>query len=44
MAGLESCGYPYLFPLGTLESYKFKDVLYRKDLSNISNSIFGKDD
>jgi len=44
MAGLESCGYPYLFPLGTLESFKFKDILYRKDLSKISNSIFDKDD
>ncbi|MBU3159928.1 spore germination protein [Clostridium frigoris] len=44
MAGLESCGYPYLFPMGTLESFKFKDVLYRKDLSKISNSIFDKDD
>jgi len=44
MAGLESCGYPYLFPLGTLESFKFKDVLYREDLSKISNSIFDKDD
>lgn len=44
MAGLESCGYPYLFPLGTLENFKFKDVLYRKDLSKISNSIFDKDD
>ncbi len=44
MAGLESCGYPYLFPLGTLESFKFKDVLYRKDLNKISNSIFDKDD
>lgn len=44
VAGLESCGYPYLFPLGTLETFKFKDVLYRKDLSKISNSIFDKDD
>ena len=44
MAGLESCGYPYLFPLGTLETFKFKDILYRKDLSKISNSIFDKDD
>ncbi|HEY8892020.1 MAG TPA: spore germination protein [Clostridium sp.] len=44
MAGLESCGYPYLFPLGTLESFKFKDLLYRKDLSKISNSIFDRDD
>ena len=44
MAGLESCGYPYLFPMGTLESFKFKDVLYRKDLNKISNSIFDEDD
>lgn len=44
MAGLESCGYPYLFPLGTLETFKFKDLLYRKDLSRISNSIFDRDD
>ncbi|MBZ9689079.1 spore germination protein [Clostridium estertheticum] len=44
MAGLESCGYPYLFPLGTLESFKFKDIFYRKDLSEISNSIFDKGD
>jgi len=44
MAGLESCGYPYLFPLGTLETFKFKDILFRKDLSEISNSIFDKDD
>ncbi|WP_298836161.1 spore germination protein [Clostridium sp.] len=44
MAGLESCGYPYLFPLGTLETFKFKDLFYRKDLNTISNSIFNKDD
>ncbi|MBZ9636800.1 spore germination protein [Clostridium sp. FP1] len=44
MAGLESCGYPYLFPLGTLENFNFKDLFYRKDLSKISNSIFDKDD
>ncbi|WP_291635962.1 spore germination protein [Clostridium sp.] len=44
LASLESCGYSYLFPLGTLETFKFKDLLYRKDLSEISNSIFDKDD
>ncbi|MBU3113622.1 spore germination protein [Clostridium lacusfryxellense] len=44
MAGLESCGYPYLFPLGTLENFKFKDLIYRQDLNKISNSIFDKDD
>jgi hypothetical protein len=44
LAGLESCGYPYLFPIGTLEDFKFSDILYRKDLSEVSNSIFDKDD
>jgi hypothetical protein len=44
LAGLESCGYPYLFPIGTLEDFKFSDMLYRKDLSQVSNSIFDKDD
>ncbi|MFT5873008.1 MAG: spore germination protein KA [Clostridium sp.] len=44
MASLESCGYPYLFPLGTLETFKFRDLLYRKDLNQITNSIFDKDD
>lgn len=44
MSGLESCGYPYLFPLGTLESFKFGDVVFRKDLNSISNSIFDRDD
>ncbi|MGV8984493.1 spore germination protein [Clostridium sp.] len=44
VAGLESCGYPYLFPLGTLETFKFGDVLYRKNLNEITNSIFDKGD
>lgn len=43
LAGLESCGYPYLYPFGTLESFKFKDIFYRKNLNEISNSIFDKD-
>ena len=44
MAGLESCGYPYLFPFGTLESFKLRDLLVRKDLNKVSNSIFDKED
>ena len=44
MAGLESCGYPYLFPFGTLESFKLRDILVRKDLNKVSNSIFDKED
>lgn len=44
LAGLESCGYPYLFPLGTLETFKFRDIFYRKNLNEISNGIFDKGD
>ncbi len=46
LAGLKSCGYPYLFPLGTLKRYKFKDRILRGNLNEISNNIFeeAKDD
>lgn len=44
LASLESCGYPYLFPIGTLQSYKLKDVFIRSSLDEISNTIFDKDE
>lgn len=44
LASLESCGYPYLFPIGTLQSYKLKDVFIRSSLNEISNTIFDKDE
>lgn len=43
MAGLNSCGYPFLFPLGTLRQYKYNDILLRGDLNKISNNIFDED-
>lgn len=43
MASLESLGYPYLYPLGTAKDFKFRDILIRGDLKNISKNI-GKDD
>lgn len=43
LAGLKTCGYPYLYPLGTLKSYKFKDRMLRADLKEISNNIFQED-
>ncbi|MFL0246499.1 spore germination protein [Candidatus Clostridium stratigraminis] len=43
MAGLNSCGYPFLFPLGTLKQYKYKDLLLRGDLNRISNNILDED-
>lgn len=42
LADLKSTGYPYLFPLGSLEEFKFKDLLYRGRLSRISKTIIGK--
>lgn len=44
LASLDSCGYPYLFPIGTLQSYKLKDVFIRSSLNKISNNIFDKDE
>ena len=29
LAGLTSCGYPYLFPFGTRTTFKFKDVFFK---------------
>jgi len=43
IAGLNTCGYPFLFPLGTLKKYKFKDLLLRGDLNKISNNVLEKD-
>ncbi|NLY46294.1 MAG: spore germination protein, partial [Tissierella sp.] len=44
LANLDSCGYPHLFPLGTRKSFKFKDSTYRGYLSEITNSMFKKED
>ena len=44
LASLTSCGYPYLYPLGTLRSFKYKDVIFRGDLDKISSNIFSEED
>jgi hypothetical protein len=44
LAGLDSCGYPYLYPLGTLKVLHLKDVLIRDDLDKISNNIFERNE
>ena len=38
---LDSVGYPFLFPLGTVSEYRFKDVFFRGRLDRISNKIIG---
>lgn len=40
LASLSSCGYPFLFPLGTLKAFKSKDVIIRGNLKDISNNMF----
>ena len=44
IAGLTSCGYPFLYPLGTLTTFKFRDIFYRKKLKDISNNILHGDE
>ena len=38
---LDSVGYPFLFPLGSLSEYRFKDILFRGSLNRISRKIIG---
>lgn len=39
LSELETGGYAYLFPLGSINTYKFKDIFFRGDLKNISKKI-----
>ena len=39
LADLQSAGYPYLFPIGSVKAYKFKDILFRGPLKDISGNI-----
>lgn len=42
LADLNTGGYSYLFPLGSVDTYKFKDVIFRGDLRNISQNVVEK--
>ncbi|MCH3965932.1 MAG: spore germination protein [Clostridium sp.] len=44
LASLDSCGYPFLLPLGTGKQLKYNDILYRNDLNTISNNNLNGDD
>lgn len=44
MASLRSCGYPHLYPIGSMETLGYKDVIFRGDLNKISNILFDGDD
>lgn len=39
LSSLYTCGYPYLFPLGTIKEFKFRDIFIRGSLENISGHI-----
>ena len=39
LAELRTGGYSYLFPIGSVGTYKFKDVIIRGDLRRISKKI-----
>ncbi|MCH5138597.1 spore germination protein, partial [Clostridiaceae bacterium UIB06] len=43
-ASLNSCGYPYLLPFATSNEFKYSDLVFRKDLKDISKNILYKDD
>lgn len=44
LSGLTTCGYPYLYPLGTLKRFKYDDLLKRGDFDSINQSIFKEDE
>ncbi|SHE36711.1 spore germination protein [Clostridium fallax] len=44
LANLKSSGYSYLFPIGTAKEYKFKDLVFRGNLDNISKKVIEEDD
>lgn len=43
LASLNSCGYPYVYPVLDSSNKNFKDVIIRRDLDEISNSIFNNE-
>lgn len=42
IAELKTGGYSYLFPLGSITTYKFKDIILRGNLDKISNRIISR--
>ncbi|MCY6959730.1 spore germination protein [Clostridium brassicae] len=44
LASLDSCGYPYLYPVGTKSNNTNGDTLIRRGLNKISNNTFDEDE
>lgn len=43
LSQLDTVGYQFLFPVGSIEEFNFKDIVLRGDLSNISKRIIKED-
>lgn len=43
LAGLTSCGYPYLYPLGTGKTFKYSDIVMRGDLKKSFSEPLAED-
>lgn len=44
IASLTSCGYPYLYPIGTIDSISYKDRVFRSKLKSLSHSFIDEDE
>ncbi|MFZ7121104.1 MAG: spore germination protein [Eubacteriaceae bacterium] len=44
LADLTTCGYPFLYPLGTGKFFNYKDIVTRGDMNQVSEKILIKDD
>lgn len=44
LSSLESVGFSYVYPIGTMQKLKFKDVILRGKLDRISNTIISKEE
>lgn len=44
LGSLNSCGYPYLFPVATTNTFDYRDIELTDDLEEISKNILHKDD
>lgn len=44
LSGLKTSGYYFLFPIGTKDSYNFKDLISRGNLDDISNNFINEVD
>jgi len=44
IASLTSCGYPYLYPIGTKDKVQYKDRILRPKINNLPDSINNEDE